>query len=67
MDLTYSDELFKCPRCNHESLALIEHDGPDRIKCSTCQVYFHRVGWTYRFVSADGHKVFIDTPIKAEV
>ena len=60
-DITLIDDSFwKCPRCNTKNRVCVEHDPKgDRVKCGTCAVYFHRIGWTYRFKSADNRKVYI--------
>ena len=61
MNLTLIESArWNCPRCKANNIVCVEHaDDGDRVKCGTCAVYFHRVGWTYRFVSADSRRVFI--------
>ncbi len=59
MDLTILETTFICPRCKGKTKVIIEHAEKDRIKCYTCAVYFHRIGWSYCFKSADGKKIFV--------
>ena len=50
---------WNCPRCKTTNTVCIEKVTPERVKCLTCQVYFHRKNKGKKFVSADNKHIYI--------
>jgi len=60
--LKFLDGHWICPRCKTENKNIIEvteEQNAESVKCRMCAVYFHRIGWSNYYESADNKRVMI--------